>query len=177
MRKRFGLHLSLQIVLFFSSKTENITGRPLLKLSFFNFELFGKSNHKALILLFIDRILFLSYYYIYAFQEEKMNNTNSIAKSGINAAILKQDVSAHNTVNINTEEFQQSQPIQTEKKNGGTEVSAIRKTDTYESSKLSNTDTAEEMAAQNTNKSELTANTKALKKQQEMEQEIIDLRG
>lgn len=103
-----------------------------------------------------------------------MDGINSVPISGINSSILKNDVSAHDIANINTDGFQESQAIQTEKATGGTQISAIRKVDTYEGG-MSNTNLAEEMVEQSTNKNTLAANVNVLKTQDEMNQTVIDL--
>lgn len=103
-----------------------------------------------------------------------MDGINSIPISGIDASILKNDVSAHDIANVNTEGFQQSQAIQTEKYTGGTQISEIRKVDTYEGG-MSNTDIAEEMVEQSNNKNTLAANVNVLKTQDEMNKTVIDL--
>ncbi len=105
-----------------------------------------------------------------------MDGINSIPKSGIDASILKNDVSAHDVANVNTDGFQESQALQTEKSTGGTQISAIRKVDTYEGG-MSNTNIADEMVEQSTNKNTLAANINVLKTQDEMNKTVIDLFG
>jgi flagellar basal-body rod protein FlgC len=50
------------------------------------------------------------------------------ALSGLRAASIRQDVSAHNVANVNTDGFKASRVVQSEAPGGGTEISDIRPT-------------------------------------------------
>ena len=105
-----------------------------------------------------------------------MINSLSNSNSAIATSILRNDISSHDIANINTSEFSESSPIQSELKTGGTEVSAINKLDTYEGAD-SNTDLATEMVEQNVNKDTLKANTAVMRVQNEMVGTLLDLKG
>ena len=105
-----------------------------------------------------------------------MINSLSNANSGIQTSIIRNDISSNDIANVNTTGFEESQPIQSEQKNGGTTLSAINKVDTYEGAD-SNTDIATEMVEQSNNLDTLKANSAVMRVQNEMLGTVLDLKG
>jgi len=102
-----------------------------------------------------------------------MISSISSSLSAIKADILRNDVSAHNTANINTPGFASTSVVQTSR-NYGTEISAMRKTEPT-SRDLSATDFAEEVAEQIKAKSDLALNAKVIKTQNKMLGELLNI--
>lgn len=95
-------------------------------------------------------------------------------QSGINASIIRQNVTSHDVANINTPGFKERVPYQAEKKEEGVEISHIGKT-TMHNTGLSNTNLAEETKEQLVNKNTLKANAAVLRVKDQMIGETIDL--
>ena len=103
-----------------------------------------------------------------------METSFNASISGIKTSFTRQDITANDVANINTPGYEQSTPVQSELKTGGTEISSIIKTPNP-SKEMSNTDLAEETVEQIRNKNTLSANVKVMKVQDEMLKNTIDL--
>ncbi|MDR0303799.1 MAG: hypothetical protein LBH98_03385 [Chitinispirillales bacterium] len=95
--------------------------------------------------------------------------------SAIKADILRTDVSAHNTANINTPGFAKTVVVQTSQ-DSGTEITAMHKIESP-SKRLSATDFAEETAELIKAKADLAFNSKVIKIQDKMLGELLDLKA
>ncbi|MDR3001577.1 MAG: hypothetical protein LBU89_09960 [Fibromonadaceae bacterium] len=93
--------------------------------------------------------------------------------SAIKASSLRMALSAHDVANINTPDFSQSRPIQTEQK-PGTKISAIQKIEPPAPG-FSATDLAEETVEQIKSKHDLAANASVIKTQDKMLGEVVNL--
>ncbi len=105
-----------------------------------------------------------------------MDISCSSSLSGMNSAITRHDIGAHDVANINTAGFEERVPHQVEKKPDGTEISHVSKTPNPDK-ETSNTSLAVESTEQIQNKKTLSANAKAIKIQDQMLGEVIDLLG
>lgn len=103
-----------------------------------------------------------------------MSDISSV--SGIKAAIIKHDITAHDVANVNTPGFEELTAHQVENKSDGTKISHITKTKNT-NKEISNTDLANESKEQIQNKNSLAANVRALKVKDEMLGDIIDIVG
>ena len=95
-------------------------------------------------------------------------------QSGINASIIRQNVTSHDVANINTPGFEERVPYQADKKEEGVEISHIGKT-VSQNKDVSNTSLAEESKEQLVNKNTLKANAAVLRVKDQMIGETIDL--
>lgn len=102
-----------------------------------------------------------------------MDNIYHISNSGLKAAQTRHNVTSHDVANINTDGFRQRDPLQTESKYGGTQISNLKKS--QNKNKMSNTDFAVESKEMIINKNSYTANAKVIKVQNQMIGELIDL--
>jgi len=91
--------------------------------------------------------------------------------SGLNAATISQNVTAHNIANINTDPYTPKQALQTDVFPVGTKISNVRENEN------SSNDLAKELTDLKTNKTLYSLNAKALKMQDRMIGEVIDLVG
>jgi len=98
------------------------------------------------------------------------------AISGIQASILRHNVTANDVANVNTPGYAERTPIQSDLRPAGTQVSAIRQTPNPDPT-MSNTDLAEESKEQIVNKNTLAANVGVLKAKDRMIGELLDLVG
>jgi flagellar basal body rod protein FlgG len=103
-----------------------------------------------------------------------MNISAAAALSGVQASQLRTDIAANDIANINTPGYSQASPVQTDLQPAGTRIAAINKTPN-DSVTLSNTDLATEMVELNNNKNTQGANLAAIKAQDKMTGEVIDL--
>lgn len=100
----------------------------------------------------------------------------STSLSGIQAAIKRQDVTAHNVANVNTPGYEQIDVMQKEKAGGGVEISGLKRTPNPDK-EHSNTDLAKEAVEQIQNKNSLKANVNAIKTQDKMLGALLDMKG
>ncbi len=91
--------------------------------------------------------------------------------SGLNAASIRQNVTAQNVANINTDPYAPKDAIQTDVFPVGTNVSTVRE------NAVSSNDIAREMVNLNDNKNMYSMNAKAFKMQDRMLGELINLVG
>jgi flagellar basal-body rod protein FlgC len=105
-----------------------------------------------------------------------METSFSSAISGMQASILRHEVSAHDVANINTPGFQESRALQAEQYPSGVKVTSITSTPNPSSTE-SNTDLVEEAKEQIINKHGNAANAKVIKVQDRMIGEILDIFG
>jgi flagellar hook protein FlgE len=91
--------------------------------------------------------------------------------SGMNAATISQNVTAHNIANINTQPYNSKEVIQTDVFPVGTRVSSVREDSSQ------NNDIAKQMTDLENNKNSYTANAKAFKVQNQMYGTLMDLVG
>lgn len=105
-----------------------------------------------------------------------MDTSYAVSISGMHAAQTRQDITAHDVANINTDGFEEYSAIQ-EDTNPGTSIASIRKTDTYSSTAPSNTDFAIEAKEMAINKTAYTAGGKVLRVQDQMTGELLDMVG
>ncbi len=104
-------------------------------------------------------------------------NSISNSLSGIQAAFRRQEVSAHNVANINSEGYKSRSLQQVESKAGGTEIAGQTISDKIGSPTGSNVDLAGELVGQMQNKHAVELNVAALKTSNEMLGELLDLTG
>jgi len=91
--------------------------------------------------------------------------------SGMNAATIRQNVTAHNVANVNTEQYAPKEVLQTDVVPAGTEVEAVRE------GEEGTNDLAQQMTDLNQNKNLYSANAKAFKMQEKMNGELLNLVG
>jgi flagellar hook protein FlgE len=103
-----------------------------------------------------------------------MDMSLNTATSGMQAAMIRQDVNANNIANAVTPGYEQMNARQTEMAPAGTRISAITRTPNPNPG-MSGTDLARQMVEMKLNKNDLTANTKVFKVQDKMIGEVIDL--
>lgn len=99
-----------------------------------------------------------------------MNTSMSISSSGLHVSQIKQDVVGNNLANVNTGDFDQSRVTQNEIKGGGVEVASIDKMPTQ------GVQIDEQMVQMIRNEKELGFNAQAIKTQDQMLGEILDLK-
>ncbi len=99
-----------------------------------------------------------------------INTLLGITTSALRAYCTKQNVTANNVANMNTEDFKPSEAIMNEDKNGGVYVTT-RKTGSSE------VDLTKEMVDMMTTSEGLKANLKTLKTTDEMTKSIIDIKA
>jgi len=100
-----------------------------------------------------------------------MDMSINASVSGLNAATIRQNVTAQNVANINTNPYAPKEALQTEVFPVGTRVSAVRE------NPVGSNDIAKEMVNLNENKNMYSMNAKAFKMQDRMRGEIINLVG
>jgi flagellar hook protein FlgE len=100
-----------------------------------------------------------------------MDMSISASVSGLNAATIRQNVTAQNVANVNTNPYAPKEALQTEVFPVGTRVSAVRE------NPVGSNDIAKEMVNLNENKNMYSMNAKAFKMQDRMRGEIINLVG
>ena len=96
------------------------------------------------------------------------------ALSGIQTALIREDVSANNVANINTRGFSQTDALQTAMSPAGVRISGLRSTPNSPSQD-SNTDLAKEMVNQVINKEDVAANVKVIQTQDKMMGALLDI--
>jgi flagellar hook protein FlgE len=94
--------------------------------------------------------------------------------SGMQAAALRQDVTANNVANINTPGFEQTTAYQTDVVPQGTRVSHLAKTPNS-SSAASNTDLVKEVKEQKINKAAFQADLNVIKVKDRMMGTLLDM--
>lgn len=94
--------------------------------------------------------------------------------SGVQAASLRQAVSAHDVANINTAGYRQYNVYQSDVSPSGTRISHIARTPNPNPD-LSGTDLAEEVKEQKLSKTDFSANLKVLKVRDEMTEDLLDI--
>jgi flagellar hook protein FlgE len=94
--------------------------------------------------------------------------------SGLQAATLRQDVTANNVANINTTGFEQSTAYQTDMMPQGTRISHIVKTPNSPSAD-SNTDLVKEVKEQKINKAAFQADLNVVKVKDRMMGTLLDM--
>ena len=99
-----------------------------------------------------------------------INTLLGITTSTLRAYFTKQNVTANNVANMNTEDFKSSEAIMNEDKNGGVYVTT-RKTGSSE------VDLTKKMVDMMTTSEGLKANLKTLKTTDEMTKSIIDIKA
>lgn len=92
------------------------------------------------------------------------------SQTGIQAAQTRQDLSGHNLANVQTPDFHSSRALSSELKEGGTRISSIDKMPE------AGVQIDEEMVQMIKNEKEQGFNAQALKTQDQMLGEIIDLK-
>jgi flagellar hook protein FlgE len=107
-------------------------------------------------------------------KEATMNISSAASVSGMQAAITRQSVSAHDVANINTDGFGQYSAHQTDMKPAGTRVSHISR-ELNSSENPSNTDFATEAVEQKESLNDLKANTAVIKVQDRMTGALLDI--
>ncbi len=103
-----------------------------------------------------------------------MNISSSASVSGMQAAITRQSVSAHDVANINTDGFGQYTAHQTDMKPSGTRVSHISRQPNSPGN-LSNTEFATEAVEQKESLNNLKANSAVIKVQNRMMGALLDI--
>lgn len=103
-----------------------------------------------------------------------MNISSSSSVSGIQAAITRQSVSAHDIANINTDGFGQYTAHQSDMKPAGTRVSHISR-QPNSADNLSTTDFATEAIKQKESLNNLKANCAVIKVQDRMIGALLDI--
>jgi flagellar hook protein FlgE len=103
-----------------------------------------------------------------------MDTNFAIANSGLRVTQVRQDVTANNIANVNTDRFQAKSVVQTEQ-NPGVAVGAIRKTPNTNPMGFSNTDLATEMTNMMVNRDTYGADARVIKVQDRMLGEVINL--
>ena len=94
--------------------------------------------------------------------------------SGVQAASIRQAVSAHDVANVNTPGFRQYNAYQTDMSPSGTRISHITRTPNPNAD-ISGTDLVEEVKEQKLSKNDFSANLKAIKVQDEMTEDLLDI--
>lgn len=94
--------------------------------------------------------------------------------SGLQAAMLRQDVTANNVANINTRGFEQASAYQTDMLSQGTGISHIIKTPNNPSAD-SNTDLVKEVKEQKINKAAFQADLNVIKVKDRMMGTLLDM--
>jgi flagellar basal body rod protein FlgB len=94
--------------------------------------------------------------------------------SGINAAMQRQEVSAHNIANINTPGYGQYNAYQTDMAPQGTRISHVSRTPAPDNT-ISTTDLAKEAVEQKNDKNSLSANLKVMKVKDNMLESVLDI--
>jgi flagellar basal-body rod protein FlgC len=103
-----------------------------------------------------------------------MDISFSTSISGIQTALKRHDVTAHNVANVNTPGFAAANVTQTDVRPGGVRIASIDRS-TNTDATLSNTDLAKEAGEQIENKNTLAADVKVLKVKDRMLGELLDL--
>jgi flagellar hook protein FlgE len=94
--------------------------------------------------------------------------------SGVQAATLRQDVTANNVANLNTQGFEQSTAYQTEMQPQGTRISNLVRTPNNETAP-SNTDLVKEIKEQKINKAAFQADVNVIKVKDRMMGTLLDM--
>ena len=94
--------------------------------------------------------------------------------SGINAALLRQDVSANNIANVNTQGYEQITAYQTDTAPAGTRISHLSRTPNSPDMP-SNTDLAKEVGEEKNNKAALQADARVIKVKDSMLKSVLDI--
>jgi len=105
------------------------------------------------------------------------------AASGINAALRKQDASAHNVANSNTDGFKSLVASSQENEHGGVKVTISKNTEpgaVYDNgygkvAEYSNVNYAREAVDQISSRTQFAANLSSLKTYEEMSESVIDI--
>ena len=100
-----------------------------------------------------------------------MDMSVSASVSGLNAATIRQNVTAHNVANVNTDQYAPKEALQTDVFPVGTKVASVRENE------VGSNDIAKEMVNLNENKNMYSMNAKAFKMEDRMRGEIINLVG
>ena len=103
-----------------------------------------------------------------------MDVTLNTATSGMQAAVTRQNVTAHNIANAVTPGFQQMNTQQAEMAPGGVRITGYMRTPNP-NPRESGTDLAQQMVNLKINQNDFTANTKVFKVKDKMIGEAIDL--
>ena len=103
-----------------------------------------------------------------------MDTSFAITNSGLRVTQIRQDVTANNVANVNTDRFSASSVVQSEQ-SPGVAVSAIRKSSNTNPTGDSNTDLATEMTNLAINKDTYGANSKVIKVQDQMLGTLLDI--
>jgi flagellar basal body rod protein FlgG len=103
-------------------------------------------------------------------RRDNMDLSTIASTSGMKTAFDLQNATSQNIANINTENYAPKQPLQTEVFPVGTKISNVRENNTEN-------DLSKELTDLNNNKNIYTMNAKALKIQDRMLGELIDLVG
>ena len=106
-----------------------------------------------------------------------MDAVFGISSSALRTTQTRQNVTAHNVANINTDGFSSSRVIQAEQKPAGVSAAAIQKNQNSDPQGQSNTDFAVEATNMIMNKSTYGANSKVLKVQDQMLGELLNIVG
>jgi flagellar hook protein FlgE len=107
-------------------------------------------------------------------KETTMNISSAASVSGMQAAIIRQSVSAHDIANINTEGFGQYTAHQTDIKPSGTRVSNISR-EPNSPGNPSNTELTTEAVEQKESLNNLKANSAVIKVQDKMMGALLDI--
>jgi flagellar hook protein FlgE len=94
--------------------------------------------------------------------------------SGMQAAMLRQDVTANDVANINTPGYEQTTPYQTEMSPQGTRISHLVRTPNNDKAN-SNTDLVEETKEQIINKAAFQADINVIKAKDRMTGTLLDM--
>jgi flagellar hook protein FlgE len=104
-----------------------------------------------------------------------MDVTFNTAASGMQTAIARQNVTAHNIANAVTPGFEQMNAHQAETPPAGVRITGYTRTPNSEGPGASGTDLAQQMVDLKINQNDFTANTKVFKVKDKMVGEAIDL--
>lgn len=94
--------------------------------------------------------------------------------SGMQAAIVRQDVTANDVANVNTTGYEQTTPYQAELSPQGTRISLLARTPNNPTAP-SNTDLAEETKEQKINKAAFQADIAVIKAKDRMTGNLLDM--
>jgi len=103
-----------------------------------------------------------------------MDTNFAITNSALRVTQVRQDVTANNIANVNTDGFAAKNVVLADQ-NPGVAVAAIRKTPNNNPQGFSNTDLATEMTGMIVNRDTYGANARVIKVQDRMLGEVIDL--
>ncbi len=93
---------------------------------------------------------------------------------GMQAAVTRHDITAHDVANVNTRGFEQGRPHQTDVVPGGVRISSVSRTPNKPLA-LSNSDLVDETKEQIQNEHTLKANAQVIRAKDRMMGEVIDL--